>query len=153
MDGQGNVNVGRFDGAIRGPGGFLDITYRTRKILLCGTLTSGGLQVQVDRTRAEPALRVVREGRHRKLLASIEQVNLHGPTAFARGAHLRVITERCVFALDAQGLVLIEVAPGVDVDTQIRPHLEFALRVAPDCRAMDARLFSTEPMGLQLRAR
>jgi propionate CoA-transferase len=95
----------------------------------------------------------VREGRHRKLLASLEQVNLHGPTAFARGAHLRVITERCVFALDEQGLVLIEVAPGIDVDTQIRPHVDFPLRISPDCRVMDARLFSPEPMGLQLPAR
>lgn len=154
IDGQGSVNVGRFDGMIRGPGGFIDITFRTRKVLLCGTLTSGSLQVQVERAeRGERQLRIVREGRHRKLLARLEQVNLHGPTTFARGAHLRVITERCVFALDEQGLVLVEVAPGIDVATQIQPHVDFPVRIAPDCRPMDARLFSPEPMGLQLRAR
>ncbi|WP_048437835.1 CoA-transferase [Caenimonas sp. SL110] len=154
IDGQGSVNVGRFDGNIRGPGGFVDITYRTRKVLLCGTLNSGGLQVRVDRSSTgTPILHIEREGRHRKLLANLEQVNLHGPSAFERGTHVRVITERCVFALDDHGLVLIEVAPGIDIDTQIRPHLEFALRVSPDCKAMDARLFSSEPMGLQLPAR
>jgi propionate CoA-transferase len=50
-------------------------------------------------------------------------------------------------------LVLIEVAPGIDIDTQIRPHLEFPLRVAPSLAVMDARLFATERMGLRLPAR
>lgn len=153
IDGQGSVNVGVFDGSIRGPGGFVDITYRTRKVLLCGTLTSGGLQVGVERSGSGRCLRIEREGRHRKLLRNVEQVNLHGPSSFARGVHLRVITERCVFALDAQGLVLIEVAPGIDIDTQVRPFLDFPLRVAPDCKPMDERLFSPEPMGLEPPAR
>lgn len=144
IDAQGSVNVAKFDGAIRGPGGFVDITFRTRKILLCGTLTSGSLRI----TLVGGELQVLQEGRHRKLLRAIEQVNLHGPTAVARGAHVRVITERCVFALDAQGLVLIEVAPGVDIDSQIRPHVGFDLRVSPNCKPMDARLFEPQPMGL-----
>lgn len=144
IDAQGSVNVAKFDGAIRGPGGFVDITFRTKKVLLCGTLTSGSLRVAVEGA----SLRVLQEGRHRKLLPAIEQVNLHGPSAFARGAHVRVITERCVFALDAQGLLLIEVAPGIDIERQIRPHVGFELRVSPDCRPMDARLFLPQPMGL-----
>lgn len=142
---EGSVNVAKFDGAIRGPGGFVDITFRTKKILLCGTLTSGSLRVVIEGGE----LRVLREGRHKKLLPAIEQVNLHGPTAFARGAHLRVITERCVFALDAQGLLLIEVAPGIDIDSQIRPHVGFDVRVSPDCKPMDARLFLPQPLGLK----
>ncbi|MBV7483327.1 CoA-transferase [Bordetella sp. BOR01] len=151
IDGSGSVNVARFNGAIRGPGGFVDITFRTRKLLLCGTLTSGSLAVAIEADAAGvPRLRIEHEGRHKKLLLAIEQINLHGPTAFARGAHMRVITERCVFALDEHGLVLIEVAPGIDIDTQIRPHVGFALRVAPDCRAMDARLFKAEPMQFSL---
>ncbi len=154
IDGEGSVNVARFNGAIRGPGGFVDITYRTRKLLFCGTLTSGSLEIAIDGDDdGSPRLRIVREGRHRKLLRTIEQVNLHGPTAFARGVHLRVITERCVFALDGEGLILTELAPGIAIDTQIRPHIDFPLRIADDCRPMDARLFRAEAMGLQLAAR
>lgn len=154
VDGAGNANVARFNGTIRGPGGFVDITFRTRKILLCGTLTSGSFAVEMTRDAAgTPLLRIAREGRHRKLLPAIEQINLHGPTAFARGAHVRVITERCVFALSAQGLVLAEVAPGIDIETQIRPHVGFPLRIAPDCRVMDARLFAPEPMRISLQSR
>jgi propionate CoA-transferase len=154
IDAEGSVNVGRFDGNIRGPGGFVDITYRTRKVILCGTLTSGGLQVQIEHPAgARPALRIVQEGRHRKMLSTIEQVNLHGPGAHVRGVHLRVITERGVFGLDKDGLVLIEVAPGIDIDTQIRPYLEFPLRVAPTLSVMDARLFAPQRMGLRLPAR
>jgi propionate CoA-transferase len=149
VDGQGSVNVARFDGSIRGPGGFVDITYRTRKLLFCGTLTSGSLRIAVQ----DGKLQVKQEGRHRKLLPAVEQVNLHGPTAFARGAHMRVITERCVFALDADGLCLIEVAPGIDIETHIRPFVGFPLRVSADCRQMDPRLFMAQPMGLTHFAR
>lgn len=144
IDAQGSVNVGKFGGAIRGPGGFLDITFRTKKILLCGTLTSGSLQIGTT----DGALQILQEGRHKKLLPAIEQVNLFGPAASARGAHVRVITERCVFALDAKGLLLVEVAPGIDIDTQIRPHVGFELRVSDDCKLMDASLFTSKPMGL-----
>ncbi len=154
IDGAGSVNVARFNGAIRGPGGFMDIVFRTRKILLCGTLTSGSLEIEIEcDTVAGPVLRIVREGRHRKLLSTIEQVNLHGPTAFARGAQVRVITERCVLALSERGLVLTEVAPGIDIDTQIRPHIGFTLSVATDCRVMDTRLFIPEPMQLSFNSR
>lgn len=149
IDPQGSVNVAKFAGAIRGPGGFVDITFRTQKLLFCGTLTSGSLRIAIE----DGQLRVLQEGRHRKLLPAIEQVNLHGPTAFARGAFVRVITERCVFALDALGLLLVEVAPGIDIDTQIRPQVGFALRVSPDCKPMDPRLFAAVPMGLTLKPR
>lgn len=154
INAEGSVNVARFDGTIRGPGGFVDITFRTKKILLCGTLTSGSLAIEIEHdSQGQPLLRIAREGKHRKLVERLQQVNLHGPTAYARGTRLRVITERCVFALDEVGLVLVEVAPGIDIDTQIRPQVGFPVRVAADCRLMDPRLFAPEPMGIVLPAK
>jgi acyl CoA:acetate/3-ketoacid CoA transferase len=58
------------------------------------------------------------------------------------------VTERCVFRLTPEGLLLVEVAPGVDLEDDLRARVGFPLRVAPDCRAMDGRLFRAEPMGL-----
>lgn len=151
VDGAGNVNVASFSGSLRGPGGFVDITHRTKKLLFCGTLTSGSLEVEIDGAEeGKPDVRIVREGRHKKFLRQVEQVNFHGAGAFARGQRVLVITERCVFELQRQGLTLIEVAPGIDVDKHIRPMLDFDLRVDANLRTMPHEIFRAGPMHLRL---
>ena len=58
VDAEGNVNVHAFEGRVRGPGGFPNISARTRKINFVGTLTAQGLELDIDgrasasRTRA-----------------------------------------------------------------------------------------------------
>ena len=49
-----------------------------------------------------------------------------------------MITERGVFALTADGWLLVEIAPGVDPDRDIAPMLDFPLRVAADVKSIDA---------------
>ncbi|MBT7259514.1 MAG: hypothetical protein HN888_00170, partial [Desulfobacula sp.] len=58
------------------------------------------------------------------------------------------ITERCVFILTDQGLMLTEVAPGIDIKKDILAHMQFKPIVADDVKAMDTRLFSKNAMGL-----
>lgn len=152
VNAEGSVNVGWFAGNLRGPGGLVDITHRTRKIVFCGTLTSGG--VEVDVTAAEdgdgaPTVRIAREGRNRKFVSTLEQVNFHGPSAVAKGQHVLVVTERAVFRVTATGLELIEIAPGIDLERHVRAVVDFEFSVASDLRVMDARLFSRGPIGLR----
>lgn len=152
IDGQGSVNVGWFSGNLRGPGGFLDIAHRTRTVLFCGTLTAGGLDVDIDQRQAQPALSIVKEGRNRKFPERVGQVNFHGPTGCAKGQRVLIITERAVFRVTAAGLELVEIAPGIDVERDIRPALDFGFTVSAGLREMDHRLFRDEPMQLALRA-
>jgi len=154
VDAQGNVNVSWFSGNLRAPGGFLDITYRTRKLVFCGTLTAGGLKVEVTPWRGagdSPRVRIVEEGRLRKFIPKVEQVNLHGPTAVAKGQRVVIVTERGVFLVKAGGLELIEVAPGIDTDQDIRPSVGFNFTVNPNLQEMDHRLFSEGLMDLRPR--
>ena len=153
VDVRGNVNVARFNGSLRGPGGFIDITHRTAKVLLCGSLTSGGLKVECAQEEGGPRLVVVQEGRNRKFLKQVEQINLNGPRALARGQKVLVITERCVFEVRDGGLVLTEIAPGIDIDRDIRPFVDFELKVADELATLPAELYRTEPMRLKLPAR
>ena len=60
----------------------------------------------------------------------------------------RLVTERAVFALEDDGLVLIEVAPGIDVERDVLARMGFRPRVADDLREMDRRLYAAGPMGL-----
>jgi propionate CoA-transferase len=57
------------------------------------------------------------------------------------------VTERCVFALCEEGIELIEVAPGIDIEKQILALMDFK-PVIKSPGIMDRRIFSPEPMGL-----
>ena len=145
-DREGNVNVGRISGALRGPGGFLDIAHRTRTVLFCGTLTAGGLDVAIKQGEP-PSVSINKEGRNLKFVERVEQVNFHGPTGAAKGQRVLIITERAVFKVSAKGLELIEVAPGIDVARDIRPVMKCNFALSPGLREMDHRIFRDAPMG------
>jgi acyl CoA:acetate/3-ketoacid CoA transferase len=147
VDGSGNVNVSRLKAqphVLAGAGGFIDLSQGLRTIVFCGTLTAGGLEVRVDDGR----LRIVQDGRFQKFVPQTQHVTFNGRRAVGQGQSIWYVTERCVFRLTPEGLVLVEVAPGIDVEGDIRTRVGFPLRVAPDCRPMDHRLFRAEPMGL-----
>ena len=64
-----------------------------------------------------------------------------------------VVTERCVIRLRPEGLTVTEIAPGVDLERDVLARVELPLRVSPELRVMDGRLFRPEPMGLVLPER
>jgi propionate CoA-transferase len=59
------------------------------------------------------------------------------------------ITERCVFRLTRQGMELIEIAPGVDLERDILQQMDFRPIVSDHLGTMDARIFQPEIMGLK----
>jgi propionate CoA-transferase len=61
------------------------------------------------------------------------------------------VTERCVFRIEEAGPVLVEIAPGVDLERDVLARMAFRPRVAGDLREMPAALFRDEPMGLAAR--
>lgn len=149
IDRQGNVNVSRLAARphiTAGAGGFIDITANAKRIVFSGTFTTAGAQVVVEAGR----LRIQREGKVRKFVSAVEHVTLSGQRAQALGQQIIYVTERCVLRLMPQGLTVVEIAPGVDLERDVLDQCEFALQVSPDLRQMEARLFRPEPMGLAL---
>ena len=143
VDAAGNVNVHAFEGRVRGPGGFPNISARTGKIYFVGTLTAQGLRIEI-----EDGVRIAEEGRLHKFVPAVREVTFNGHLARERGQQVRYITDRAVFALADDGLVLTEVAPGIDVERDVLGRMGFRPRVAGDLRTMDRRLYATGPMGL-----
>ncbi|KIL45248.1 acyl CoA:acetate/3-ketoacid CoA transferase [Jeotgalibacillus soli] len=137
IDSSGNVNVSKFNGIYRGSGGFIDITHKTPKILYCGTLTSGGLKVSV----ADGQLKIENEGRHKKFVESIEHMTFNAAEAIKKGQEVLYITERCVFRLETDGLLLIEHAPGVDVEKDILANVDCKVSISPDLKEMKSSYF------------
>lgn len=126
IDESGNVNNSNFAGMLRGPGGFIDITTGTERVVFCGSLTAGGLDVTVD----DGELVVESEGRTQKFVETVEEVTLNAEEAIDADAEITVITERGSFDVTDDGLVLTEIAPGVDIDGDIRQHVAFDITVA-----------------------
>ena len=144
VDAEGNVNVHAFEGRVRGPGGFPNISARTKRINFVGTLTAKGLELDIG----EHGVRIVRDGELSKFVPKVREISFNGRLARERGQQVRYITDRAVFALEDDGLVLIEVAPGVDVERDVLGRIDFRPRVAENLREMDRRLYASGPMGL-----
>ncbi len=142
-DEAGNVNTSKFGGRLNGCGGFINISQNARVCIYAGTFTAGGLKVAIE----DGKLRIVKEGKARKFIKNVEQITFSGQYANTREQPVIYVTERCVFQLRKQGLELIEVAPGIDIERDILAHMDFKPIVnAP--QLMDARIFRDEPMDL-----
>ncbi len=121
VDQHGNVNVSRFGSRFAGVGGFVNISQNARRLVFCGTLTTDGLEVIVEHGQ----LRIVREGRVAKFVKQVEQVSFSGPIAREAGRDVLIITERAVFRLQPDGVELIEIAPGMDLQKDIVDQMQF----------------------------
>lgn len=146
VDQHGNVNVHKFNGKIMGTGGFIDISATSRKIVFCGTLTAGGLKTEVG----EGSLRITQEGRVTKFVESLPEITFSGKVALERGLDVRYITERAVFTLKEDGLHLIEVAPGVDIERDVCSKMAFRPIIDENLKTMDPCLFTDAVMGFKL---
>ncbi|MGQ0664320.1 MAG: acyl CoA:acetate/3-ketoacid CoA transferase [Pseudomonadota bacterium] len=145
VDSEGNVNVTRFGDRNDGAGGFIDITQNAKRIVFGGTLSGGGLKVVV----ADGRLRIDREGTLAKFVARVGQISYNGRRGQARGQETTFVTERAIFRMAPQGLMVTEIAPGIRLREDVLDRLGFSPQVASGLRLMDARIFRDGPMGLK----
>lgn len=143
IDADGNVNVSKFHGRVVGPGGFIDLAQNAKKIILMGTFTAGRLREHC----ADGKLIIDQEGKFRKFLHHVEQITFSGSYAARQGKDVQIMTERAVFHLDEDGLILTEIAPGMDLERDILSHMEFKPRIADQLKTMDERIFRPDTMG------
>jgi propionate CoA-transferase len=137
VDQHGNVNVSKFGNRVAGVGGFVNISQNARRVVFCGALTSGGLEVEV----CDGQLRIIREGSIRKFVEHVEQVSFSGNLAAQSNREITYVSERAVFELTRKGLRLTEVAPGIDIQTQILNLMDFS-PIVDDVRPMAATCFT-----------
>jgi len=80
----------------------------------------------------------------------VEHVSFSGRRAVETGQHITYVTERCVIDLTPGGLVVTEIAPGIDLERDVLAMAAVPLKVSPELRTTDERLFRPEPIGLEL---
>jgi propionate CoA-transferase len=144
-DMEGNVNVSRYGPRFVGPGGFINISQSSRKVVFVGTFTAGGLKVSIE----DGKLRIIQEGKEKKFIARVDQKTFGGRYAAEKKRPVLYVTERCVFVLSEKGLELIEVAPGMDIQKDILDQMEFVPVMRKKPCPMDLRIFRPDVMGLR----
>ena len=148
IDKDGSVNVSRLSAMphrTAGAGGFVDITTRAKRIVFSGNFNAGAKMLIED-----GELVITKEGKLAKFVEKVDQVSFSGKRAIAHGQDVTYVTERCVLKLTEHGLLVTEIAPGLDLQMDILDQADVALAVSPDLKTMDQALFLEQPMGLSL---
>lgn len=138
VDAKGNVNVSKLGDRIIGCGGFINIAQNAKQIVFCGTFTSGGLRIEVIDGR----LKILQEGKYKKFIKQVDQITFSGEYAIETNQKVLFVTERAVFGLNAQGLVLQEIAPGMEVRRDVLDHIDFEVHISEQLKIMESSLFS-----------
>jgi propionate CoA-transferase len=150
IDPQGSVNVSKLAArphVTAGAGGFVDITARAKRIVFSGFFNAGAKMEIVD-----GKLRIDKEGKVKKLVKTLDQISFSGARGTRQQQDVTYVTERCVMKLTNDGIVVTEIAPGVELQANILDQSEFKLIVSPTLKEMDRNLFTPEKMGLQIHA-
>lgn len=138
VDRHGNVNVSRFGSRLSGAGGFINISQNAREVFFMGTFEAGKQSIAID----EDGLRIEESGTGRKFVKEVEHLTFNGRYALERGQRVFYITERCLFQLTENGLELIEIAPGLDLDRDILAYMDFRPAISSRLHVTDRRLYT-----------
>lgn len=138
-DSEGNLNVSKFGPKVTGPGGFINITQNSKKVVFCGTFTNGA-EISFEGGKVT----ILKEGKNKKFVEKIDQITFSGRYASKTKQPVLYITERGVFTLEEGQMTLIEIAPGIDLEKDIFAAMDFRPRVSPNLKVMPSELFQAE---------
>lgn len=137
VDQKGNVNVSKSGGNIIGVGGFVNLTQSAKKCVFCFPFSGGGNIIDFK----DGKLEIVKEGKYQKFCNKVDEISASGEFATDTNQEVLYVTERCVFKLTKDGLEIIEVAPGLDIEKDIISLMPFRPLVSKNLKEMDQKLF------------
>lgn len=146
VDKYGNVNVSKFGPKLAGAGGFINISQNAKTVVFVGTFTAGGLEILIENGK----LKIINEGKSIKFVDDeVEHVTFSGKYSRKRGQKAIYVTERCVFCLTDDGMVLTEIAPGIDLQKDILDQMGFEPVISEPVGVMGDNIFAQGVMKLQ----
>jgi acyl CoA:acetate/3-ketoacid CoA transferase len=126
-----------------GVGGFADITSNAPLIVFSGYFTAGKKDVKITPL----GINVIKDGQISKFVKNVSQITFSGKRAVQNGQRVIYITERCVLELTAEGLMVIEIAPGIDLERDILQKADFKLLVSDSLKMTDIEIYEEPVMA------
>lgn len=145
VDPSGDVNPSILPGRISGPGGFPVIAGGGPRTYFAGAFTAGKSRMRVG----PRGLEIAEDGKVVKFVEKVYRTLFSGRESMKHGKEILYVTERAVFRLTKKGVVLEEIAPGVDLEKHVLRKMQFEPVVSPRLRQMDKLLFRDEKMGIR----
>lgn len=147
LDGEGNINATKMGPRCTGAGGFLDITQNAKKIIFCGTFTASGCEFTFE----DHSLHIVKEGKIRKMVKEVAQYSFNGKIAREKGQEVWIVTERAVFKLVPEGVKLVELARGVDLQKDVLDLMDFKPIMDEEIKTIDPDIYNDGEYGLRTK--
>ena len=145
IDRFGNVNPSMLPNRLFGTGGFPVIAGGVSKIYFAGSFNGGKNIINVK----ENGIKILQDGPITKFVQDVYKISFSSYQASKYGQEIMYITERAVFKLKGTELVLLETAPGIDIDKDILEKMEFKPQMATEIKEMDKRLFRKSAMNIK----
>ena len=145
IDRFGNVNPSMLPNRLFGTGGFPVIAGGVSKIYFAGSFSGGKNIIDVKKN----GIKILQDGPITKFVQDVYKISFSSYQASKYGQEIMYVTERAVFKLNETELVLVETAPGVDIDKDILGKMEFKPQMAKEIKEMDKRLFSKSAMKIK----
>ena len=146
VDKKGNLDVSQFNGHLAGAGGFISISQNTQRLVFVGTFCAGPLDIEIN----DGKIKIKNDAKIKKFINLVDQITFNAPDSISRNQSVIYVTERCVFQLSADGLELIEIAPGIDLEKDILNLMDFKPHISSKLKLMDSKIFKNELMELKL---
>lgn len=143
IDQFGNINSSRFGNVITGCGGSIDISQNAKKMVYCGSFA-----VKSEQIISKEGIKITHPGKFKKFVNQVQQISFSGKYALERGQEVLYVTERAVFKLTENGLELIEISPGIDLQKDVLNMMEFQPVISPNLKTISKKVFEEGPLGL-----
>ncbi len=147
VDQCGSVNVSKVKNRIPGVGGFINVTQNAKRVIFCGTMTADGCKTSYSRKKAY----IEKEGSIKKFVSKVDQITFSSDDARRKNQEVIYITERCVFRMHKEGIILTEIAPGVRLKEDILDQMEFRPLISPELCEMKECIFGNSVGSLNLK--
>ncbi|MHB1314849.1 MAG: hypothetical protein ACYCX2_05100 [Christensenellales bacterium] len=116
--------------------GYAEACLSCRQVVFCGPFTSGGLRVKTG----GGVLSVRQEGGRKTFCSEADMAAMSG--VCLTKYDLLLITERAVFRFSEKtGLILTEIAPGIDLEKDILNRMDFMPEISPGLKGLDPAVF------------
>lgn len=140
---NGDLNSSKKEGLGIGVGGFMNIAGGAKHVVFISSFTAGKPEYQLGNGE----LHIIRDGTKKKFIRQIAQISFSAEVALDQGKDITYVTERAVFKLTPQGLMLTEIAPGIDLQRDILDQMEFTPLLSDEIKPMPAEIFLRPGVG------